>query len=62
MDAASGCDCDHQSARTAVVPEFAEVYPLPGTQVQSSTGDGDGYRTTDDGGLQVGRHIIVTLF
>lgn len=32
----------------AIIPEFAEIYPLPGTQVETAIGDGNGKFLTNN--------------
>ena len=51
----------YDAAAAAVVAKLAEVYALPGAEVEAAIGDGDGEAYAEEGALGVGGHVVGTL-
>ena len=51
----------HQLTYAAVVTVFAEVNTLPGAEIETALGDGNGQADTAESGLGMGWHIIAAL-
>ena len=54
-------NCYNQLSGTAEVAKLTEVDPLPGAEIQSAIGDGNGDADTTQCRFGVGRHIVSTL-
>ena len=52
---------DDQSARSASIPVFTQIDPLPRAQEQSAVANGHRHGASEHGSLDMGRHIVGTL-
>lgn len=51
----------HQMTGTGVITEFTKVNPLPGTEVETASRDGNINTGTGEHRLGMGGHVIITL-